>query len=167
MRKASYNHHDRIRYLRYLQDFLAFEIKWQGDALCCKALCVKLGRLIAAQELLSWGGEAFNPELTRAVNTALKRSRRTSVPWLPIFSGELEQKLDSVVRCLGLHRARAHAPLEVGYVILGVCRPRRVITTRKGCITYVAVPDKGCFDSLAEAKHCYRGLNGHRARLHG
>lgn len=165
MRKALYNHHDLIRYLRYLQEYLMLEIKWQGDAKRCKALCTILGRIIATQELLSWGGEGLHIGLTRAVRTAMKRSKET--PVLPIFTICQEEELDSVVRCLGIRRARAHAPVEVGFVILGVCRSRTIISTRKGGITYVSVPNKECFDSLAEAKHCYYGLNGRRARLHG
>jgi hypothetical protein len=165
MRKASYNHHDLIRYLRYLQEYLMLEIKWQGSADRCKALCTALGRIIATQELLAFGGDHFHIELAQVVKTAMKRSKET--PVLPIFSIRQEQKLDNVVRCLGIRRARAHAPVEVGFVILGVCRPHTIVSTRKGGIVYVSVPNKECFDSMSETKHRYCGLNGHRARLHG
>lgn len=167
MRKASYNHHDIIRYLRYLQEYLMLQIKWEGYAPRCKALSTALGRIIAAKELLSWCGDTYHRGLAQAVKTAMRRSKDTPLIYLPNFTVCQEEELDSVVRCLGIRRARASAPVEVGYVMLGVCRPKTIITTLRGGLRLVLVPNRECFLALAEREHCYRGLNGHRARLHG
>jgi hypothetical protein len=167
MRKASYNHHDIIRYLRYLQEYLLLQIKWEGNALRCKALSVALGRIIAAKELLSWRGDTSHRGLALAVKKAMQRSKDTPLVFLPDFTICQAEELDNVVRCLGIRRARASAPVEVGYVVLGVFRPKIVIQTRKGGLRLVLVPNRECFLSLAEREHCYCGLNGHRARLHG